>query len=243
MEIIRHKKPVLPEFKMGCDEIIDPKLTKYPAYECCFSSAKTTLICGGCGAGKSSWVLKQLQPDGPMAGCFHDIFLIIPESSYASIPKKQNVFGKYLEPENIYHECTEDVLKEIYERVQDNTAHKEHSLIIVDDFGNKMKQKDIDKMIETLCLKNRHLRCSVWVLTQNFYMMSKRIREIMNNTILFNTSKSMNEKFFAENMDIKDEQFRKLIKMLKTRHDFMLVNNDYKRIFVNGGDEVVFHDE
>ena len=130
--------------------------------------------------------------------CYHDVFLVMPENSMNSIDEKDNVFKKYLDPETIYHTYDVETLKTIYDKIETNANDGYYSLLLVDDFGNLLKSKMEAKILQSLFLKNRHLRLSAFVLVQNFYQMPKLIREITNNAILFNTNKSMNEKFFKE---------------------------------------------
>jgi len=59
---------------------------------------------------------------------------------------------------------------------------------------------------------------------------------------MFNTNKSQNQKVFKELFDLKDEQFRELMRMLPTAHDYLITNLKYKRIFVDYN-EVDFSDE
>lgn len=242
MEIIYDgKKPVLPEIIMDCDKIIHKKLLKYLMIRECFSTSHTLLLCGGTGSGKTSWVLKMLISDC-FARVFHDIILMMPEGSFNSINESNNVFKEYLPEENIYFEMDEENLKEIQERIKENSKRKKFTLFICDDYGEKLKDKKIEKQLESIFLKNRHLRCSSWILCQNYYMMSKKVREITNNVILFNTNKSQNEKFFKEMFDKDVKKFKALLNLCKTPHDYLLFNLKYKRIF-HDWKEIVFCDE
>ena len=236
-KIIENPKPKLPRVKMMCDQPIHSKLEEIPAIKQCFSTNSTTLITGGCGSGKSTFMIQIVK--GIMNKCFEDIFLIMPENSFASLnTKDQNYFIKHLD-ENIIHELDVEKLEEIYEKLQENSSQGYHSLILLDDFGDILKQKPIEKILNKICLKNRHLRTSVMILTQNYYMMGKKIREIMNNVVMFNTCKSQNEKLFKEQFDIKEEQFRELMRLLPTTHDYLLLNLKYKKIYHNWN-EIVF---
>lgn len=240
MEVIHHRSPELPQIQMACDKVIDKRLLQYEPIAVAFSTPKATLLSGSMGAGKSTWILQHFS--SIFMGCFHEIFLIIPENSFKSIPKKQNIFAKYLPPENIYHEYNAEVLKEIYAKLEDNSSNNEFSAIIIDDWGNRLKRQQESDILSSIILKNRHLRTSLFVLTQNYFQSPKSIREIMNSVILWNTNKSICEKFFMEQLALKPEQFHKLMKLCPTRHDYILFNGDTKRIFINGKDEVIFDD-
>ena len=240
MQIIELEKPKLKPVKMNVDDIIDPKLEQYPAIKRCFGTSNTTLISGSTGSGKTTWLIQMMK--SIFKKVYHDIFLIMPENSLNSIADKDNIFRKYLNPENIYHTYDVDTLTEIYEKIDENSREGYYSLLLIDDFGNLLKNKLEAKILQSMFLKNRHMRLSVFVLVQNFYQMPKLIREICNNAILFNTNKSMNEKFFKEMMDIKTDQFNQLMKLCPTTHDYILVSLKHKKIYHNWN-EIVFTDE
>jgi DNA replication protein DnaC len=239
MKIIELEKPKLKPVKMNVDDIIDPKLEQYPAIKQCFGTSNTTLISGGTGSGKTTWLIQMLKTI--FKKVYHDIFLIMPENSLNSISEKDNVFKKYLDPENIFHTYDVETLETIYDKVQENASDGYYSLLLIDDMGSSLKNKAEAKLLQTMFLKNRHLRLTAFVLTQNFFQMPKLVREITNNAILFNTNKSQNEKFFNEMMNIKKDDFNTLMKLLPTTHDYILVSLKHKKMYHNW-DEIQFDD-
>lgn len=240
MKITELEKPKLKPVKMNVDDIIDSKLEEFPAIRQCFGTSNTTLISGSTGSGKTTWLIQMMKTI--FKKVYHDIFLIMPENSLNSIADKDNIFRKHLDPENIYHTYDVDTLTEIYEKINENSAEGYYSLLLIDDFGNLLKNKHESKILQSMFLKNRHMRLSVFVLVQNFYQMPKLIREICNNAILFNTNRSMNEKFFTEMMDVKKENFHQLMKLCPTTHDYILVSLKHKAIY-NNWNRIEFEDE
>lgn len=239
MKVIELSKPKLKPVKMTVDEILDPKLEQYPAIKLCFGTSNTTLISGGTGSGKTTWLIQMLKTI--FKKVYHEIFLIMPQNSLNSISEKDNVFKKYLDPDNIFHNYDVETLETIYDKVQENANDGYYSLLLIDDMGSSLKNKAEAKLLQTMFLKNRHLRLTAFVLTQNFYQMPKLIREITNNAILFNTNKSQNEKFFNEMMNVKKDEFNELMKRLPTTHDYILVSLKHKKIYHNW-DEILFDD-
>lgn len=240
MKVIELEKPKLKPVKMNVDDIIDPKLEQYPAIKKCFGTSNTCLISGSTGSGKTTWLIQMMK--SIFKKVYHDIFLVMPENSLNSIADKDNIFRKHLDPENIYHTYDVDTLNEIYEKINENASEGYYSLLLIDDFGNLLKNKHESKILQSMFLKNRHMRLSVFVLVQNFYQMPKLIREICNNAILFNTNRSMNEKFFTEMMDIKKEQFHQLMKLCPTTHDYILVSLKHKKMYHNWN-EIQFNEK
>lgn len=237
MKIVELDKPKLPKIRMLCDSIIDEKLAKYPAINTCFGTSSITLLSGGMGAGKTTFVLQMMK--SIFKRCFHNIILVMPENSFRSIDPKDNVFLKHLEPENIYHEYNIDILKEIEEKIEESASEGYFTLLIIDDFGSQLKNKAEAKALQTLFLKNRHLRLSAFLLAQNFYQVPKIIREITNNCILFNTNKSMNLKFFEEMFSNKKKHFDELMKMMTNTHDYILCSLKHKKLYYEFN-EVIF---
>jgi len=239
MKIIELAKPKLKPVKMNVDDIIDSKLEEFPAIKQCFGTSNTTLICGGTGSGKTTWLIQMLK--SIFKKVYHDIFLIMPENSMNSIADKDNVFKKYLDPENIYHTYDVETLQTIYDKIEDNASQVYYSLLLIDDYGNLLKSKQEAKILQSMFLKNRHLRLTAFVLVQNWNQMPKLVREITNNAVLFNTNKSMNEKFFEEVMSIKKKEFNELMKLLPTTYDYVLVSLKHKKMYHNWN-EIKFDD-
>lgn len=236
--IIENAKPKLPRVSFECDRVIDSKLEEIPAIKQCFSKSSTTLASGGCGSGKTTFVIQMIR--GVFKNCFEEIILIIPENSFDSFSEKDKLyFRKYLPEENIIHDLDTEILNDVYAKLEENSSNKNNSLVIIDDFADRLKDKAIEKILSKIFLKNRHLRTSVMILTQNYFMIPKKIREISNNLIMFNTNKSQNEKMFEEQFDLKHKQFDELMELLPTTHDYLLLNLKYKKIYHNWN-EIVF---
>jgi len=239
MKIIEHSAPKLPKVTMKCDNVIDDRLTEHEAINCCWARSSTTAVAGGMGAGKTSLIIQLLK--SVFRKCFHSIYVIMPEASFRSINEKDNPFLK-LDQDNVYHEFNSDILTEIYTKIEDDAAEGYFSLLIVDDYGADLKLKANEYILNQMFLKQRHLRLTTFILCQNYFMLGKKIREVTGNLVMFNTSKSQNEKIFRELFDIKEEQYREVLKMIPTAHDYCLLNLKYKRIFVDWN-EIKFDDE
>jgi len=166
---------------------------------------------------------------------------MMPEVSFKSISDKSNPFLK-IDPENIYHEFNAETLGEVYDKIEQNSADGYYTLLIIDDYGADIKVKANEMILNQMFLKQRHLRLTSFVLVQNYYMMSKKLREVVTNLVMFNTNKSQNFKVFRELFDLKPDQYMDLLKMAPTAHNYIMLNLKYKRIFVDWN-EVSFEDE
>jgi hypothetical protein len=194
------------------------------------------------GSGKTSTTLSALK--GFLKKTHSDMIVIIPEVSLLSINPADNVFSKWTPEGNMYHELTEDVLKEVYEKLQNNAEEGIYTIVIVDDWGHVLKEKRIETMLQKIIIKLRHLKVGqLWILTQNYYQTPKKLRELVTNVFLWNTSKSQNEKFFAEQFSLDNNKFNELIHYTPTIHNFFILNLRFKRIFNDDWNEIQWKEE
>lgn len=222
--------PKFRKVNMECDVIIDNKLTKYPAIEDCFSRTNFTIIAGLMGQGKTTLALQMIR--SLYRKCFNDMFVIIPEMSLHSIAEKDNIFLKHLDPEeNIFHEYNADIMENIYNKLQENSSNGEFSLLVIDDFGANLKDKDTEKILNKIIIKMRHLKCCVMLLCQNIYQLPKKIREVASNLITYNLGKSQMEKVFEDFMALKRNQFEEVMTLYKEPHDYLLLNVRKQKLF------------
>lgn len=243
MEIIKQQSPKLGKVKILADGVIDPKLEDNgEAVKVCFSKPNFSLLCGGMGSGKTSFVIKALK--GFLRKTHEDIIVVIPEVSLQSINPADNVFSKYVPEENLYHELNEDVLNEIYSKLQANAMEGIYTILLLDDFGHLLKERKIETILQKIVIKIRHLKVGqFWILCQNYYQTPKKLRELATNVILWNSSKSQNEKFFGEQFQLDTEKFNQLVKQTPTIHNYFILNLRFKRIFNDDWDEVKFTEE
>jgi len=231
-------KPVL----MTCDGSIDKKLEEHEAVNVCFSRYSFTIAAGRMGSGKTSTTLSLLRD--VFSQCFHNIFIIIPENSLHSIPVKDNLFlPKENESKFIYHDYSEETLQEILDQLHDESADGYSSLLVIDDFGQKFKtDKRCENLLNTIIIRMRHLKTSIFLLTQNIYQNPKKWREVCTNLICFDLGKSQMEKIFNEFFDYKKEQFDEIMKLYKNPWDYLLLNLKHKRLFFDYN-EILFDDK
>lgn len=237
------KKPKLKVVKMTCDVPIDSKLEQYEAIRTCFSRHNFTIFTGLMGQGKTSTLISYMKNIFPL--CFNDVYVVIPEISLGSIPEKENIFLNVKEinnDEHLFHEYNAETLQQIYDSLTENSSEGYCSMLVVDDFGANFKtDKAAEKILNKIIIKMRHLKTSVFLLTQNVYQCPKKWREVATNFVCFNLGKSQMKKVFDEFYDYKPAQFEEIMKLYKTPHDYLLLNLKHKRLFYNF-DEVKFDD-
>lgn len=239
METIELIQPKLPQVKMNCDEIIDEKLTKWPAVECCFSQTSYSIIAGLPGQGKTSLAINLLR--GPFKKCFSHIYVIIPEVSLQSIDAKDNIFIKHIDEEHMYHEYTEEVLEEIYQKTLQHKQDGEFSILLIDDMGAEFRtNKSAEVIMNRMIIKMRHTYCSILLLAQNIYQLPKKWREMATNLITYNLGKSQMNKIFEEFYNYTPYQTGEIMELYKKPHDWLALNTKHKRLFFKFELEIIF---
>jgi hypothetical protein len=100
--------------------------------------------------------------------------------------------------DKIYHELTVDILMSVYQQLNnlkegnektdsdsDSEPEIEYNCIIIDDFADTLKDKDIERMLNTMIIKARHLRCSFIFTLQSYYYFPKILRKQITYITIF----------------------------------------------------------
>ena len=229
-------KPDLGHIEMNCDHTISKKLTKYPMIKEAFSTTSFNIICGRMGSGKTSLLTSLVKT--VFRKCFHTIYLFMPANSRASI--ENDIFGKNLPEEQLFDTLTLENLTEVYEQLQENSSEGYNSLLIVDDFQVSLKDPEILKVLQKIVTKMRHLRCTTFLLQQNFQALAKPLRELASNMIIFNLGKSQLEKVFDEVIQLHKEHYQEIINIsFKDPHDWLLINLHKSRSIYKMFDQLI----
>ena len=237
VKIVELEKPKYRNVKMLCDEILSDKLLKYPMIEDAFSTNSFNLIIGRMGQGKTSWITNLVKHD--FRKVFETIILVMPTSSRQSIDN--DIFGKNLPEDQLYDDLNVSILDDIYEKLNENAKEGYNTLLIIDDFQQRLKDPDISKALERIIIKTRHLHVTTFYLVQNFQKVPKNIREIAFNVVVFNLGKSSLLRIFDELIQMKKEKYEEIINLaFKEPHDFLLINLHRTKNIYRNWDLVLF---
>ena len=147
----------------------------------------------------------------------------MPANSRASIDK--DIYGKNLKPDQLFDTLTFQNISQVYEELQENSSEKYNSLLIIDDFQVALKDPEILKVLQKIVTKMRHLRTTIFLLQQNFQALSKPLRELASNIIIFNLGKSQLEKVFEEVVQLDKHKYQQIIDIsFQDPHDWILIN-------------------
>lgn len=214
-------KPDLGHTTMNCDNVIHEKLTKYPMTNEAWSTSSFNIIVGKMGQGKTSLLTSLVKR--VFKKCYETIYVFMPSNSRASIDN--DIYGKNLDPSQLFETITLANITQVYEELQENSSEKYNSLLIIDDFQVALKDPEILKVLQKIVTKMRHLRTTIFLLQQNFQALSKPLRELASNLIIFNLGKSQLEKVFEEVMQLDKHKFQDVVDIsFQEPHDWILIN-------------------
>lgn len=156
------------------------------------------ILTGSGGSGKTNLLLNLFKNRHCYKGKFHNIWYFCPQSSFLSVVN--HPFEKH---DKVYHELTADALMGIYDQLNDLKEGKdktdsdsepeiEYNCIILDDWADVLKQKDIQKVLNTCIIKARHLRCAFIFTLQSYYYFPKILRKQITYITIFK-SKNVEE--------------------------------------------------
>jgi hypothetical protein len=136
------------------------------------------LLIGSGGTGKTSLLLNQFRRGGAYHRKFHNLYLFTPSISFQSVA--HHPFEKH---DKVYNELTRDSLEELYAELKDRKEEHddedemEYNCVIIDDMASTLKEKDVQRLLNTMLIKARHL-CTCFIFTlQSYLYMPKMLRK------------------------------------------------------------------
>jgi hypothetical protein len=170
------------------------------------------LLVGSGGSGKSSLLLNQYRRGSAYHKKFHHIYYFCPNASFSSV--QNHPFEKH---DKVYHELTMDTLTDIREELMkrkveaDEDEEQEYSCVIIDDFANDLKDKGIQRLLNSMLIKARHLNCAFIFTLQSYLYMPKILRKQITYATIFKPRNSEEwETIRDEILQMKKEDAKKL---------------------------------
>lgn len=145
------------------------------------------LLVGSGGSGKTSLLLSQFKKGGAYNKKFHNLYYFCPASSFDSVANHP-----FKDHDKVYHELTMDILDElkgelsnIKEQNQKEGGEPEYNCVIIDDFANDLKDKGIQRALNAMLIKARHLNTSFIFTLQSYLYMPKILRKQITYCTIF----------------------------------------------------------
>ena len=140
------------------------------------------IMAGSGGSGKTSLLLNFFKSNKLYRGKFDNLFYIAPQVSYLSV--KDHPFSEH-SSDRMFHELTVDTLDSIYKELEsikeESIEDPQYSCVIIDDFADSLKQKEIEKKLSQLLIKARHLSCAFIFTLQSYFYFPKILRKQLTN--------------------------------------------------------------
>ena len=233
MRLLVHNKPKLkmPEFKVDeplSKHIDDPLLSNMNRSFCCG-------LVGKAGSGKTSLMISFIQsPKKYFKKVFNKIYVFMPNSSRNSM--KNNIFN-VLPDEQVFEGVSYEILSDVYERLLESTENNHKSLLVFDDVQSYLKTKEIEVNLLHIIANRRHLRCSIFIIAQNYNKIPKNIRQSFTDLFLFNVGKEEYINIFEENINLSKDDFSLVLKeyrnIKKNESNSFIYVHDKDKIFIN----------
>ena len=92
---------------------------------------------------------------------------------------KNRPFEKH---DKVYHELTISNLNEVYNEINEikNSEDIEYSCVIIDDFADVLKDKNIIRQLNKMLIKARHLCCGYIFTFTNILLFSENIKKTVH---------------------------------------------------------------
>ncbi len=196
------------------------------------------LCCGGIGSGKSTIVLNLLELDKSLGGfrkAFNKIYVVSPTSNQDG--KFEKLIREVEQDGNYYTECSNENITEIMEKIKafnedfqlekKNKKKTPSSLVIIDDCADSFSKKrnnKLNKMVLTL----RHLKTSIFILSQKLNAIPPIIRGQARCITFFPTLNSKEEQTLIDEINIDKNLFKRLI-------DFCSAGDDHPFLHIKLG--------
>jgi hypothetical protein len=214
--------------EMLCDTPISPQIT-----EPLPSSSHFMAFISPPGGGKTSTSIAWLTNKEMYHKVFHNIYLVMPSNSRDSI--KGQPFAKH-DPAKMFDELTYEVLELVKQNCERDSREGFYSLLFLDDVASELKNNDIQRLLKQLVLLRRHLKLSIWCLSQNFNLMPLSIRKTLSHAVIINkpANKKELENVFTELVYLnKDDQQQLANHVWKQPHDFLFMDIKNGKLYRN----------
>jgi hypothetical protein len=170
------------------------------------------LMIGSGGSGKTSLLLNQFRKGGAYHRKFHHLYLFTPAISFQSVVK--HPFEKH---DKVINELTRDNLEELYDELKSRKEDREedddmeYNCVIIDDMANSLKEKDVQRLLNTMLIKARHLNtCFIFTLQSYLYMPKMLRKQTTFATIFKPKNREEWDSLNKELIQMRDEDARQL---------------------------------
>jgi hypothetical protein len=211
-----------------CDDNINPKLNDYEMLSH-FNRYTFNGVIGKPASGKTSLIMSWLTSKKVFKKMFNHVLVVMPTSSIHSM--KNNPFKDHPE-DKMYNDLNLQTIESIYNRLEESSAEKQNTLLIMDDVGASLKNPAIKTIMRKIIYNRRHLKVQIIILLQSFMSLEKEIRKLFNNVIMFKPSKVEFENLFEELFEFAKDVALDIMNIAYDEpHNYIMLNVDTQKIY------------
>ena len=235
IKLKENSKPNISKICFECDNELHKKLNEFELSKDFLNRSNTTVFIGRQGSGKTSLLINFVKV--LYKKDFHYVYCVMPHSSRKSL--KNNIFDKHLPEDQIYEELNEETIRDIYDKLRQNSENGYRGLVIYDD----VQKSSVLLSLKNIIANQRHLKVVNLILVQNYFALDKSLRELINNIIMFKLNKTQTEIIFIENVEQAKDKFEEIRNFVYNEpYKWMFINVPTNRIFKEF-DEIIYEDE
>jgi hypothetical protein len=174
------------------------------------------IVNGGKGSGKSTMVLNVLRSKNGYKKFFDNIYLISPTA--VRDPKFQSLCEELDRDNKCYSTCDDDTVDEVINRLkefneqfdEEEEGRKPHSVVIFDDCLAFLPKSTQRSRFNELITTSRHLKTSVWILTQKYNKVNPLIRANMDLLSFFRTNNKLEFKTLEDDVNVDENELKRI---------------------------------
>lgn len=192
---VKELKPIIEVQNIYVPDIDNPNISR--------RNGGVWVACGSGGSGKSSLILSMFKSKLYYRNKFDNIFYICPSVSFNSVKnhpfaEHDKVYHELTIPvlKDIYDSLADDTPKVIkskekknrkkpqFEQIdseddaeEEEEKEPEYSCLILDDFADALKQKEIQKFLSKMLIKSRHLKLHIIITLQSWKYLPLMLRK------------------------------------------------------------------
>jgi hypothetical protein len=227
-EIVKRSEVSIDPPAFACDKPIHPQI-EFPLP----AKAFFMTILGSAGSGKTSALISMLKSKKAYRKAFHNVFVVVPRHSLASL--KKNIFENH---DKVYDELNYETLDKIREVVREDAEAEDgalNSLLLIDDQTVHLKDLEVQGLLREMIFNRRHLHLSIIILAQSYNQIPLPVRKTVSHLMLFRPRnkkeyRSIFEEIIPQDKDTADALCRYVF---RDQYDFLFCDVDKNEVFKN----------